>query len=91
MVELQKIQKAMGTEGSIAPDLDFVKYVTMIVKMVEAQVPGGRPLYMFIFTENNYHIKDFLERVYEIEGLDEFFAVPCKFFTRKVCALCSQI
>jgi hypothetical protein len=52
--------------------------------VIEARVSGGKPLYLLIFTENNYHLKDFLERQCEIQGLGELFAVPCKYFTRMV-------
>jgi len=83
--QLEKMQVAMGIfDSSIPPDMNFVKHVTMVVKLVEARVSGGRATYLLLFTENNYHMKDYLERVYELPGLNEFFPVPCKFFTRKV-------
>mgnify|MGYP006203884699 CR=1 FL=1 len=76
----EQMQQAMGiVDGCAPPDMDFVKSVTMVVKIVQARIANGSPLYMVIFTENNYHIKDFLERVQEIEGLGEMFPVPCKF------------
>jgi hypothetical protein len=84
-MELEKMQLAMGiVDASAPPDLDFVKHITMVVKVIEAQVLGGKPLYLLIFTENNYHLKEFLERQCEIQGLGELFAVPCKYFTRMV-------
>ena len=84
-MELEKMQLAMGiSNASAPPDLDFVKHITMVVKVIEARVSGGKPLYLLIFTENNYHLKEFLERQCEIQGLGELFAVPCKYFTRMV-------
>jgi hypothetical protein len=83
--QLEKMQVAMGILDSfVPPDMNFVKHVTMVLKLVEARVSGGRTTYLLLFTENNHHLKDYLERVYELPGLHEFFPVPCKFFTRKV-------
>ncbi len=85
MLEQLRIQAAMGVVGgTLEPDVNFVKHVSLGVKMVEAKVVGGRALFMFFLYENNYHLKASLERQVEIDGLGEFFAVPCKYFSRKV-------
>ena len=83
--QLEKMQIAMGIlDASAPPDMNFVKHVTMVVKIIEARVPGGTAMYLLMFTENNYHLKEYLERQFEIQGLGELFPVPCKYFTRKV-------
>lgn len=85
VLEQLRIQAALGMVDALEEaDLDFVKHVTLVVKLVEAKVAGGCTLYMFFFTEQNYHLKAYLERQLEIEGLGEYFAVPCKYFMRKV-------
>ncbi len=49
-MELEKMQLAMGiVDASAPPDLDFVKHITMVFKVIEAQVLGGKPLYLLIF------------------------------------------
>ena len=84
VLEQMRIQAAMGMlDGSVEPDLDFVKHVKLGVIMAKAKLPGGRPCYMFFMYEHNYHLKAILERLVEIDGLGEYFAVPCKYITRK--------
>ena len=74
-----------GMNGSDEePDPDFVKYVNLGVKFVVAKVTGGRATFMLFLHENNYHLKGILERQVGIDGMDDYFAVPCKYFTRKV-------
>ena len=85
VLEQMRIQAAMGMMGGfVEPDLDFVKHVKLGVIMVKAKIPGGRSCYMFFMYEHNYHLKAILERLVEIDGLGEYFAVPCKYITRKV-------
>jgi hypothetical protein len=92
MLELVRIQAALGVlEAPVEPDLNFVKYVTMGVIMVDAKVTGGRSCFMFILYENNYHVKNILERQVEIPGLGEYFAVPCKFIYHKVLMLITRL
>ncbi len=60
-MELEKMQLAMGIVDASAPlDLGFVKHITMVVKLIEAQVLGGKPLHLLIYTENNYSALTYL-------------------------------
>jgi hypothetical protein len=66
------------------PVVTIIKDTTLVVKIVEARVPGGTPIYLLIFTENYFHLKKYLERQFEIQGMGEFFAVSGKYFTHEV-------
>jgi hypothetical protein len=61
--QLEKMQTIM--DASVPPDMNFAKHVTMGVKIIEARVPGGTAMYLLMFTANNYHLKEYLERQFE--------------------------
>jgi hypothetical protein len=63
---------------------ESVPCVHVTVKLIEARVRGGKSTYFFFFGNNSYHIKDVLERTRKIDKIDEYFVLPCKYFTRKV-------
>jgi hypothetical protein len=66
------------------PDISFAKYTNLVVKLITAKVNGGKATFYLFFNEQNYHLRNYLERLTEIEGLGEYFATPCKWVLRKV-------
>jgi hypothetical protein len=77
------LRVALGIDIS-NPDTSFAKYTNLVVKFVTANVTGGKPTFYLFFNEQNYHLRNYLERLTEIEGLGEYFATPCKWVLRKV-------